>query len=112
MRGLHFFEMYIELDSANIRDFDILAFLMGSLWMSLTSPATLEHLQFNILFRGHINDFSSHRFIENLCDADAWSHLDSIATLPACSLLKRVEINTDYHFWCNDYREVLDQNVV
>ena len=92
MRGLRFFEMDIELDSATMRDFDILAFLMGSHCMSLTSPAALEHLQFDILFCGHINDFSSHRFIENLCDSDAWSHLDSIATLPAGSLLKLTPI--------------------
>ena len=41
--------------------------------ISLTSPATLEHLVFNIRFRDYINHFNSYRFYDNLRDADVWS---------------------------------------
>jgi hypothetical protein len=33
-------------------DFGILSFLIRSLRLSLTSPATLEHLKFSIVFEG------------------------------------------------------------
>jgi hypothetical protein len=102
-------------------DFGVLSFLMGSLGMSLTSPASLEHLEFDIRFQDSypfdsdiITPFNPDRFIENLRDADVWSHLDSIITHPAGSRLKRIDINIDYTFRCNDFREehVRDENVV
>ena len=95
---------------------------MGSLGMSLTSPATLEHLEFGIRFSDRIGfgerlvtpHFNSDRFIEDLRDADVWSHLDSITTHPGSSRLKRVDINIIYTFLCENFREefVRDENVV
>ena len=35
-------------------------------------------------------------FYENLRDAEVWSHLDSITTIPTGSRLQRVDINIDY----------------
>jgi hypothetical protein len=98
MSRLRFFQIYIDLGSATTKDFDILSSLMGSLCISLTSPATLEHLEFNIRFR--------HIFYENLRDADAWRHLDSIATHPTGSRLQRVDININYSFHYYDASEV------
>ena len=77
MCGLRFFEIYINLGCATLGDYN-LSFLMGSLYMSLTSPATLEHLEFNIGFRHHYTYFNPYKFIEDLCDAHVWwSSLDS-----------------------------------
>ena len=78
--------------------------------ISLTSPATLEHLEFNIRFRDYIN-FNSYRFYDNLRDADVWSHLDSIVTHPAGSRL-RVDINIDHIFRHNDHWEELGWKAV
>ena len=100
MCRLRFLEIYISLGSVSTHNFNILSFLMGSLCISLTSPATLEHLKLNIRFRGHINNFTSNTFYENLRDADAWRHLDSIATHSTGSQLQRVDINIDYAFRC------------
>ena len=75
---------------------------MASLSISLTSPATLEHLEFNIRFRGGMDDFNFHSFYMVLRVADAWRHLDSITTHPAGSLLQRVDINIDYAFRYNE----------
>ena len=63
---------------------------MDSLCISLTSPATLEHLQFNI------NIFCDGEGNDGLRDAEVWSHLDSIATHPTGSQLQRVDININY----------------
>jgi hypothetical protein len=101
---LRFLEIGVRLGSATMHDFDILSFLMGSLCISLTSPATLEHLKFNISFSSY-NDFILYReewFYEQLRDADAWSYLDSITSHPIGSQLQRVDINIDYAFRCND----------
>ena len=112
--GLRFFKINIELDSATAHDFDILSSLMGSLCMSLTSPATLEHLEFGIHFTDkytHLTaHFDSYRFIENLRDADAWSHLDSIATHPAGSRLQRVDIIINYTFCYVDHGDEPDKD--
>ena len=114
MCGLRSFEIYIHLDSATtgMYNFNIfkLSFLMGSLNISLTSPTTPEHLEFNIRFRDYINHFNSYRFYDNLRDADVWSHLDSIATHLAGSRL-RVDTNIDYAFRHNDHWEELDEDV-
>ena len=100
MCRLRFFEVNIDFGSATTYDFGILSFLIGSLFISLSSPATLEHLEFNIWFL--IDNFVSDTFCENLRDADVWGHLDSIATHPAGSLLRRVDINIDYSFLYDD----------
>ena len=66
---------------------------MGSFSISLTS---LEHLVFRIDYRVCSNYYRS---IENLRDADVWSHIDSITTRPAGSRLQRVEIMIDFWGW-------------
>ena len=112
MCRLRFFEIYIDLGSATMHDFDILSFLMGSLCISLTSPATLERLEFNIWFRGSSNDFDSHTFYENLRDANVWNHLDSMTSHPTGSRLQRVDINIDYSFCYDDYGKEPDKDEV
>jgi hypothetical protein len=104
MCRLRFFEIDINPDSATMRDFDsdILPFLMRSLRVSLTSPATLEHIKFNICFRGYNNQFDRYGFYEDLCDADVWRQLDSIITHPTGSRLQRVDIDIDYSFRYDD----------
>jgi hypothetical protein len=75
---------------------------MGSLCGSLTSPATLEHLELNIWFRGASNEFEFYddefNFYVALRDADGWRQLDSIATHPSGSRLQRVDISINYSF--------------
>lgn len=120
--GLRVFKIDFDLGPATVDDLGVLSFLMGSLGMSLTSPATLEHLEFSIRFSDRIGfgerlvtpHFNSDRFIEDLRDADVWSHLDSITTHPGGSRLKRVDINIIYTFLCENFREefVRDENVV
>jgi len=67
--------------------------LIHSLCISLTSPGTLEHLQFNIYFHDAPNTVND-PFYEKLCDA--WSQLDSITTYTIGSQLQRVDININY----------------
>ena len=98
MCRLRFFKIYIDLGSATMYDFDILSLLMGSLRISLTSPATLEHLEFNIWFRGFSNNFDTYRFYDDLRNAEVWSHLDSIITQPTGSRIQRVDICINYSF--------------
>jgi hypothetical protein len=94
---LRFFEIYVDLGSVTMYDFDILSFLMSSLCISLTSPATLEHLKFNISFHGTTSgDFEFDTFYEDLRNAAVWTHLDSITTHPTGSRLQRVDIDIDY----------------
>ena len=102
MCRLRFFEISVHLGCATMHDFDILSFLMGSLCISLTSPATLEHLQFNIWFSGDDNMFMYRAYAFFLRYAEAWSHLDSITTHPTGSQLQRVDINIRYCFRCDD----------
>jgi hypothetical protein len=105
MCRLRFFEINVKLGCATVHDFDILSFLMGSLCISLTSPATLEHLKFTIFFRGSSNNFRLHReeqFFEDLRSADAWTRLDSLTSHPTGSRLQRVDINIDYSFRHDD----------
>jgi hypothetical protein len=100
MCRLRFFEVYARLGAA---DFGILSSLMGSLSMSLTSPATLEHIEFNISFDGPGDNFFDHDgFYEDLRNADVWSHLGSITTHPTGSRLQRVDININYRFRYDD----------
>ena len=100
MCRLRVLEIYIDPCSATMKDFDVLSFLIGSLRISLTSPATLEHLKFNIVFEGDDNqlEFNHFRFLDDLGDADVWSHLDSIITHPTGSRLQRVDVNIEYAF--------------
>jgi hypothetical protein len=88
---IRFFEVLIIFNSATRRESDILSSLMRSLCISLTSsPATLEHLKFHIYYH---SDYDSEFY--TLCDANIWSHLDSIATHPTCSRLQRVDIQVE-----------------
>ena len=81
MCRLRFFEIYFAFGSANMHDFNILSSLMGSLCISLTSLATLEHLQSLISFRGFVRDFDSDEFYDNLRHAEPgviWTPLSLI----------------------------------
>jgi hypothetical protein len=82
---------------------------MCSLCISLTSPATLEHLELNIRFHGS-NIYFNIAFYEKLRDADVWRHLDSIISHPTGSRLQRVDINIDYTFRYHDYRREPDKD--
>lgn len=96
------YTLLIVLDSQSLSFFyDI---LMGSLCISLTSPATLEHLEFNIRF-GCDSTYNFHRFMENLRDADLWSSLDFITTHQAGSRLQRVDVNIEYTGSYDDYMQ-------
>jgi hypothetical protein len=95
-----FFEIYIDLGPGSWHDFYILSYLMGSLRISLTSPATLEHLNFNIRFERV--DYDKFYEVLRYADASVWSRLDSIATDPSGSRLQRVDINIKY---CFDYED-------
>jgi len=85
--------------SSKTYDYKVLSSLMGSLCISLTSPATLEELEISILFRSELNPFGfldTNMFCKNLRDAEAWSRLDSITTHPSGLRLRRVNIRLDY----------------
>jgi hypothetical protein len=75
---------------------------MRSLRVSLTSPATLEHLKFDIVFEGNSNHFNYYKLFDDLRDADVWRHLDSIITHPTGSRLQRVDIDIKYSFRYDD----------
>jgi hypothetical protein len=109
MCRLRFFKIYIDVGSPLIFDFWTLSLLMGSLCISLTSPATLEHLEFNIRFCGSGDDFDL-KFYYDLCHADFWSHLDSIASHPTGSRLQRVDINIDCSYCYYDSRYKPDKD--
>jgi hypothetical protein len=101
MCRLRIFEIYAYLVDASMEEFDIWSSVMDSLCMSITSPATLEHLKFNICFHGNTkNDFDNHKFYEDL--RNVWSHLDSITTHPTGSRLQQVDININYTFRFED----------
>ena len=99
-------------------------FLMRSLCSSLTSPATLEHLEFNIWFCANSNEFEFEyddsdsdsddyevsTFYDDLRDADVWRQLDSITTHPTGSRLQRVDISINYYF--DDQGEESDKQKV
>jgi hypothetical protein len=88
--------------------------VIGSLCISLTSLATLEHLKLDIRFIKSICDFDYNVFYEDLGDADVWRHLDSTATHPTGSRLQleRVDININYALSCDDDREEPDMDKV
>ena len=73
--------------------------MIHSLCISLTSPGTLEHLQFNIYFHDAANNVDD-PFYEKLCDI--WSQLDSITAYTIGSQLRRVDININYSLPYND----------
>ena len=100
---LRFFEIYIDLISVaeyDISDLNFLSVLMDSLCMSLTSPATLEHLELNIRYHDSVID-ADNTFYNDI--SGYWSHLDSIANPPTGSRLRRVDINIKYSFHCELY---------
>ena len=98
MCRLRFFVINVRLGPATMHDYDILSFLMGSLCISLTSPATLEYLNLNIWFYGERNWFINREeeFYSDLRDAYAWTRLDSIISHPTGSRLQQVVININY----------------
>ena len=112
MCRLRFLEIYMDLRIGTTFDFRILSLLMASLCTSVTSSATLEHMQFNIQFRDRMNDFNFHSFYMDLRVADTWRHLDSITTHPAGSRLQRVDINLDYAFRYDEDGAELDKDEV
>ena len=97
MSRVRFLEIYLDLGSGSTDQFKILASLMGSLSISLTSP---EHLEFNIRFCAYNKLLNPNTFYENL--RNACNHLDSIATssYPISSELQRVDIKINYVFRC------------
>ena len=103
MCRLRIFKIYIALSSAKMRDFDILSLSMRSLHVSLTSPATLEHLKFDILFQNNSKRFSHDAFYRDLRGAHVWRHLDSTIIRPTGSRLQRVDIDIQYNFRHNKY---------
>jgi hypothetical protein len=105
MCRLRIFEIYIHPSSMS-DIFAIMSFLMCSLRVSLTSPATLEHLKFDMVFEGNSNDFDYEALFDDLRHADVWRHLDSIITHPTGSRLQRVEINIKYSFRYDDDDDV------
>ena len=113
MCRLRFFEINARLGFVTMHDFDILSFLMGSLCISLTYPATLEHLKFNIWFRGSNNGLEE-EFFSDLRDAyaRAWTRLDYLSSHPIGSRLQRVDININYSFrHDDDVRELYEDDV-
>ena len=99
---LRVLEIYVDPASAYMRDFNSLSFVMRSLRLSLTTPATLEHLRFKILFAGNSNSFNYYALFNDLRDSDVWRHLDSIVTHPTGSRLQTVDIDIIYHFRYDD----------
>ena len=99
---LRLLEIHIELFHPtlyNLYDLDILSLLMDSICISLTYPATLEHLELNIRFHDYIIDVEN-PLSENF--RGAWSHLDlimdPITSHSTGSRLQRVDININYSF--------------
>ena len=109
MCRLRFLKIVVNLGAAGavIKDFNILSSLMGSLCVSLTSPATFEHLEFNIHIDDHVISFDKEQYYENIRHADAWSHLDSITSQPTGSRLQRVDISIDHIFHYLDYDDYM-----
>ena len=58
MCRLRFLESYINISSTSMHSFNMLSLLIGSLCISLTSPATLERLKFNVLLGGSTYDIT------------------------------------------------------
>ena len=92
------FEVDFHSESARLRDFDKLSFLIRSLCINLTSPAALEHLKFTILFHPISDLIDSHEFYDHIRQADVWNHLDSMITHPISARLQRVEIDVNYTY--------------
>jgi hypothetical protein len=75
--------------------------MINSLFISLTSPAILEHLRFNIRF--HVDeDLNCVYFYNKLSNTDTWTHLDSLATHPTVSRLQRVDIKIQFSYQDDD----------
>ena len=113
MCNLRVLEIYTDPSYSSTENFDIFPFLIRSLRTSLISPATLEHIIFNIVFEGcyRHNEIDYHSFFDDLrC---AWSHLDPIIIHPSGSRLKRVDINIEFAFRSDDdYVEEVSEAVL
>ena len=113
MCRLRVLEIRIDPCSATMRDFGILSLLIRSLFISLTSPATLEHLKIDIVFKGS-GYFDYYALFDEIRDAEVWSHLDSIITHPTGSRLQTVGVCITYSPRCDskgvepDETEVLE----
>ena len=111
MCRLRVLEIRIDPSSATMRDFGILSLLI--LCISLTSPATLEHLKIDIVFKGS-GYFDYYALFDDIRDAEVWSHLDSIITHPTGSRLQTVGVCITYSPRCDskgvepDETEVLE----
>ena len=102
MWHLRVLEIHAVLYSGIMGALDTMSVLIRSLLLSLTSPTPLEHIEFNIVFKGYRDYFDYDWFRDTLRDADLWSHLNSIITHPTGSRLQRVDINFEYTFRYND----------
>jgi hypothetical protein len=76
---------------------------MRSLCISLTSPATLEHLRLKLSIQ-YDSFIQSDTFYEDLRGADVWRHLDSITTHPS-SRLQRVDVNINANGFYDNFDE-------
>jgi hypothetical protein len=97
-------EIYIDLnseadDDGSDVDFHVLSCFILSLSVSLSSPAILEHLTFNIRFHDPDINF----FYDKL--RNIWCPFDYVTTLPTTSWLQQVEINIEYLFCYDDELE-------
>ena len=110
MCRLRVFEIYIHFNYETMHGLkNLLSFLMRSLCMSLTSPATLEHLKFHINIRGQETNSNYFDFFDILSYTGP---LDSISTLPTASRLQRVDIIIDYCLRASDYHPEPDEDEV
>ena len=98
MSHLRVLEFYVDPHSTTISHFSILSFFIRSLRVSSSSPATLEHLKFNITV--HVNEdmLDNDAYYDDLYYDVVWSYLDSIATHPAGSRLQRVDVDVNFHY--------------
>jgi hypothetical protein len=90
MSHLRVFTLWISLlPGTSISYFDILPFMIHSLLVSLSSPATLEHLK---LYLDYLDVDNRDALHDDLHITGVWSLLDSIITHPTGSRLQRVDI--------------------
>jgi hypothetical protein len=80
----------------NIRHFKNLSFILRSLFASLTSPATLEHIKLSIWLFASNDRFDYSGFYRKLRVAGVCDLLDDFSTRPTGSQLGRVDIDIIY----------------
>src|SRR5258707_7332796 len=98
MCHLRVFELDVSPHSTTIRDLEILSFMIRTLRVSLSSPATLERLKICIEINvdGDDDDFDRDALYDDLRFADVWKHLQSFVTHPSGSRLQRVDIVIEF----------------